>query len=143
MPYFPPSVPNVSNATGTLPVANGGTGNAGAAWTTYAPTVTPGAGSFTTLTTNRAAYMQIGKTVYVEVDITVTSAGTAATSIAITPPVTPNASSHQVLVGREDGVSGLELQWLLATGAVNTYLNTAPAIQNTARYLLGGVYEAA
>ncbi|MEH2706452.1 hypothetical protein DXU06_17075 [Bradyrhizobium elkanii] len=58
---------------------------AGGAWTAYTPVVTAQTGAPTTvLATGR--YLQIGKTVFVEMDITLTKVGTAANSLLASLP---------------------------------------------------------
>jgi hypothetical protein len=56
-----------------------------AAWTAWAPTVTPGSGTFTTVSAS-GAYLVIGKLVHFTVTITITNAGTAAGTMSIPLP---------------------------------------------------------
>jgi hypothetical protein len=63
------------------------------AWSTYTPTVTAGSGTPTTVTAT-GRYKQIGKTVIVEMDITITAIGTAAGSLLATLPVNSSASGR-------------------------------------------------
>lgn len=64
------------------------------AWTTYTPTITSQTGSFTTVSAT-GRYKQNGKTVFVEIDVTITTAGTAAGYLKATLPVT-SASYYYV-----------------------------------------------
>jgi hypothetical protein len=63
------------------------------AWTTYTPTITSQTGTITTSSAT-GRYKQIGKTVFVEVDITVTTAGTGAGSLLATLPLTAAANNY-------------------------------------------------
>ena len=58
------------------------------AWTAYTPTFTAGAGTPTTVTINKARYIQIGKTIHGRIDATVTNHGTASGQLKFTLPVT-------------------------------------------------------
>jgi hypothetical protein len=75
-----------SNVTGTVAVANGGTGDTGTAWTTYTPTITVGTGAITTLGTVSGRYKTIGKTLFISVSAGITTNGTAATSFSFSLP---------------------------------------------------------
>jgi hypothetical protein len=130
--------------TGTIPVANGGTGYSGAAWTAYTPTVTAGSGTFTTvLATGR--FLRIGKIVLVEVDITITTNGTAATSVVFTLPDSTTTAARTVLHGKEftagksvvaSAVSGS------GTLAITNYDATYPGASGN-QIAVAGLYEAA
>ena len=76
--------------SGILPVANGGTGNAGGAWTAYTPVITASTGSFTTVSAT-GYYQVIGKTCFVSVNITITTVGSASGLIYATLPFTSAA----------------------------------------------------
>lgn len=92
-----------SEVSGTLPVANGGTGETGTAWTAYNPTVTSQSGTFTTVSAT-GRYKQIGKIVYAEIDVTITNAGSAAGYMSTTLPVTA-ASNKYVGIAFEYGAT--------------------------------------
>lgn len=63
------------------------------AWTTYTPTVTAQTGTPTTVTaTGRSK--QIGKTIHAEMDVTVTTVGTAAAAMNVTLPLTAAAFKY-------------------------------------------------
>ena len=114
------------------------------AWSTYTPTVTAQAGSITSYTVNSARYQQLGKAVAIEVDITITNAGTASGAAFFTPPVNIAAFTY-VLSGRENGNTGNMLQGFSqgsSSFAVLTYANGSP-IGAGNRIVLTGVYEAA
>ncbi len=57
-----------------------------AVWTTYTPTVTAAVGTCTSCPAT-GRYKQIGKTVFVETDVTVTTLGTASTQMIVTLPM--------------------------------------------------------
>jgi hypothetical protein len=60
-------------------------------WTSYTPTMTAQSGTFTTVSAT-GSYKQIGKTVFYTLEVTITTAGTAAGFIRATLPSTPNSS---------------------------------------------------
>jgi hypothetical protein len=65
--------------------------NAGT-WTQYTPTVTASSGTFTTVA-GAGRYMRIGKTCILNYKVTITTNGTAASSIKVTLPFTPASNS--------------------------------------------------
>lgn len=83
-----------ADVTGTLPVANGGTGDTGTAWTSYTPTIGAGSGTITTPGTTSGAYKQIGKTVHFRFRTAITTNGTAAGTVNVSLPVEPLASTE-------------------------------------------------
>ena len=89
--------------TGTLAVANGGTGDTGTAWASYTPTLSCGAGTLTTSSAT-GAYKQIGKTVFVRFTATITTNGTCATSLNVSLPAAPPAIEQTMAV--RDVVNG-------------------------------------
>jgi hypothetical protein len=69
-------LPLTTGVTGTLPVANGGTGDTGTAWTAYTPTMSSGSGTLTgTTITPSARYKTLGKTTFIEGTIILTNVG--------------------------------------------------------------------
>jgi hypothetical protein len=119
-----------------------------AAWTAYTPTVTAGTGAFTSVSAE-GRYMVVGKTVVLQIVVTITTNGTAATWIDATLPfATANvALNHrQTFTGVEDGVTGFGI----AAYALNNstilrfrkYDATYPGADGN-RIAIGGVYEAA
>ena len=97
-----------------LAVANGGTGDTGAAWTAYTPTVTPGGGSFTTVSAT-GRYKVLGKTVWMEAAITITTVGTATGTLALSLPV-GTVNGDGACVFRDINVSGKTGSGQLAGG---------------------------
>ncbi len=84
--------------TGTLPVANGGTGATTFTPATYSPTY-GGTGSmtFTTVTSTYTKFVQFGKMVHLWIHATGTTGGTANNTITISLPVT--AATSAVIAG--------------------------------------------
>lgn len=85
-----------TGVTGTLPVANGGTGDTGTAWTAY--TLAPTCGT-ATFTINSARQKTMGKTVWFNIDLTITAIGSCTTLLTINLPVTSQAGAG--FAGRE------------------------------------------
>ncbi|WP_454626969.1 pyocin knob domain-containing protein [Bradyrhizobium cenepequi] len=78
-------LPLGTGVTGTLPVANGGTGDTGTSWTSYTPTVTAGSGTFTSVSAT-GRYKIIGKTVFLQITVIITTVGTAAGTVNCSLP---------------------------------------------------------
>jgi hypothetical protein len=107
-----------SNVTGTVAVANGGTGDTGTAWSTYTPTVIATVGTITTLGAVSGRYKQLGKTLFISVTAAITTNGTGAGAISISfPGGMTSAASTQLLHGREDNATGSALQGVVYSGA--------------------------
>jgi hypothetical protein len=111
--------------------------------TAWTPTVTAGTGTITTYVINSAKYQQRGKWIEGHADITITTNGTGAGSIKVTPPVNP-ITNGGVAMGRETVNTGS-----LIGGEVNggqillvTYNNLYPAA-NGSRLVFSFAYEAA
>lgn len=138
---------NTNSAAGSmiytpLFVSAGGTGDTGSAWSTYVPGVTPGGGAFTTLTVNSAHFKQLGKTVWMEIDFTVTAVGTATGRISVALPGTV-AATGAGMVGVENN-SGKGITGSVAAGGGGFSLafydgSTLCATGN--RIIASGVYE--
>lgn len=133
--------PSATNFTGTLPVANGGTGDTGTAYTPYTPSLACGTGTLTTASaTGRSK--SLGKTVFVTITATITTLGTCATNVTASLPSTANSAAQ--LAGRENGVSGKMLQGFVApTSNVATILNydNTFAAASGASLVVSGHYE--
>ena len=119
-----------------LPVAFGGTGDNGSAWTAYSPTVTAGSGAFTTVSA-AGRYKTIGKTVHVEV--TITTIGTAATSMLFTLPL---ASQSGAVLSGINASTGATVSGLVGASGVVVfrYDGAFPAAAGN-QFTLSGVYE--
>lgn len=100
-----------------------------AAWSAYTPTITAGAGAFTTVSAAGRA-QQVGKTLYFSVTITITTNGTAASFINLPLPSGYTAQANTTAVGRAGSVSGKMVQWSIAasgtSGFIVNYDNTYP-----------------
>lgn len=129
--------------TGQLSVARGGTGNAGTAWTAYSPTVASSSGSFGTVSTS-AAYMTLGKTVFLSVVISITANGTAAGLITVTLPF--NAVRRAAFAAAEPALSGCAL-FAVTTSGLNQIIvakyDSTYAGGTGATIAINGVYEMA
>ena len=137
---------NAANiSSGTLPVARGGTGDTGTAWTAYTPTITPGSGSFTTVSAS-GRYKQIGKTVFLRVTVTITTNGTAGTQVDVSLPVANENAEFQVMNGVEVATTGSALSGIIlktsSTLRIRRYDN-AYLGGNGAVLVMEGSYEAA
>lgn len=123
-------------STGTIPTAR-----LGGAWTAYTPSISCASGTITTLGTTTGRWQQLGKTVAVEMDITITTNGSCAGYISPTLPTTTNSAA--AFAGREN-TNGKMLSVSFASGVnqgvVVNYDNTYPG-SSGARIILTGVYE--
>jgi hypothetical protein len=127
----------------TLPVAYGGTGDTGTAWTAFTPNVASTTGAITTLGTVVARYKQLGKTVWVQLDITITTNGTGAGHITTSIPTAGIASSG-CLAGQEINNTGKALSGSIIQGGslIGIFFadGTYPGANNN-RLILSGIYE--
>jgi hypothetical protein len=86
---------DMTNTAGSLATTVTGINgvNQNAAWTTYTPTITAQTGTITTSSAT-GRYKQIGKTTLLEVDVTITTAGTGAQGLRASLPFTAAAFSY-------------------------------------------------
>lgn len=133
------------NVTGTVAVANGGTGDTGTVWTTAATgAITPLVGSGL-VASGTMRYKIIGKTVFIQLAITITTLGTTSGNFVIAGafPVAPYQTA--VIGGRENNVTGSVCFGSVAPGGVNMfagrYDNTLTGFTNGSLILLNGSYE--
>ena len=137
-------ITSLSGLTTPLSVAQGGTGLAGSAWTSYTPTVTSGGGTITSYTVNEAKYEKVGKTVRVRISFTITNVGSASGEIRATLPPSSTSAYGQAVSGVGDGAGGNALMvWMDGAATylrIRNYDNTFYAA-NGYTYLIGGVYE--
>jgi hypothetical protein len=113
------------------------------AWTAYTPTITAGSGTITTKSAT-GRYKQIGKTVFIEINITITTNGSGAGSVVATIPITPSAGFF-ILAGRENAATGKMLQGIIngvSTATIFNYDNSYPGADGGS-LIMTGVYEAA
>jgi hypothetical protein len=113
-------------------------------WTPFTLTATSSAGSITTQTSN-SSYLRIGKTVFLNLGITISNIGTASGSLSFSGlPVAIKRS--QVFYMRETAINGLGLSWTVngPSGQITTAAtNGNIAWANGNQYYGQGVYEAA
>lgn len=77
-------LPLTTGVTGTLAVANGGTGDTGTAWSTWTPTVSSDGGTVTGATiSTTATYKSLGKTVWWQISCTLTAIGSGSPTGAV------------------------------------------------------------
>lgn len=79
-------------------------GGVATSWTAYTPTVTAGSGTFTTASAT-GRFLTIGKLTFVQITVTITTNGTAASTVRATLPNTPGNVTYY-LSGRESTVTG-------------------------------------
>lgn len=126
-----------------LPVASGGTGNAGTAWTAYTPTITSNSGSFTTVSAT-GTYKTLGKTCWFTAAITITTAGTAGGFIGVSLPVT-QVGATLAAYGMEMNSTGYMVKgYIPASGVMQvTKYDNATIIGSGYLIRLTGTYETA
>ena len=113
----------------------------GAAWVSYTPTVTAQTGAIAAATASMR-FREIGRTVMIQVQVTITNAGTATGVLFVTLPKA--ALGTQMIMGRENAINGGALSGVIngSTLSVLYYNNTSP-IATGAQLNLGGSYEEA
>lgn len=133
-----------SEVSGTLPVANGGTGDTGTAFSTWTPTFTEGGGNNSTITLNYARYKTFGKLVVAFLSATVTAANAGTGNLTFTLPVTANGSIPGSVSGRENAVLGYAVTGSLsaATTAFVTKYDATTVLTNTHNPVITIIYEA-
>ncbi len=114
-----------------------------AAWTAYTPTVVSGTGTLTSVAAT-GRYVKVGKIVFVEIDILITTNGTGATYVDATLPFTA-ANNYYILAGRERTITGKMLQGQINNNAhvpIFAYDNSYPGGDGR-DLVVSGIYEAA
>jgi len=88
------------------------------AWTSYTPTITAQTGTITT-SSGTARYKQIGKTIFLTMDITITTAGTGSGSLVLSLPTTAFSAMYvgSVYEYQQSGKSGASF---IFTGGATT-----------------------
>lgn len=112
------------------------------AWSTYTPSLAAGLGALTSTGAGVGRYTQVGKTVFVSMNVAITTNGAGSSSLIVGLPV---ASQGVVaFAGREFAVTGKMLQGFAvaaaATASVQNYDGTYPGVDG-GHYILGGSYE--
>ncbi|PAY05445.1 hypothetical protein CK489_29110 [Bradyrhizobium sp. UFLA03-84] len=133
---------NNTNAAGGLvtspvPVANGGTGDTGTGWTTFTPSPSCGTATFTVAS---ARSKTIGKTTFIELNMTITALGTCTNSITIALPNT--AASSAVISGANLRTGGFAY-FNFGTGGTSAtcILSAGAAYTVNDNVVYSGVYE--
>ncbi len=108
------------------------------AWRTYTPTATCGTATFTL---NSGRLKTLGKTTFVEADISFTAIGTCTNTLSVALPNTSNSAGG--LVGREVALTfkGLNCSFAAAATIANCVQSDLTAFGATSRVQLSGVYE--
>ena len=137
------SLTSATYLTGQLPVANGGTGDSGTAWTAYTPTITANSGSFTTVSAT-GTYKTLGKTCWFTTAITITTAGTAGGFMGVSLPVT-QVGATLAAYGMEMNSTGYMVKgYIPASGVMQvTKYDNATIIGSGYLIRLTGTYETA
>lgn len=118
------------------------------AWTDWTPTITAEGGGPPTVTINTAAYLKLGKLVYIQVDISITAANGSTGVMFVTLPHTPNDSSafFNIGHGRESSVVNelVTASWFsgAAKMGLERYGNTTVIVAGY-RVAVSGVYRVA
>lgn len=112
------------------------------AWTTYSPSVTANAGSFTTISA-AGRYKDFGKTRFIEVEITITSVGTASLSATVPLPNGTSAARGAMIANdANDGTASANGAVTFASGG--SAMTWAPGSGGTFQahtYMISGVLE--
>ncbi len=114
----------------------------GDARSTWTPTVTASAGTFTTVS-GAGRYLQIGKLVIWDATITITTAGTASGSVRLTAPVTARAAGPHCGAGRVAAAGAGATCTLLSTTSIEVFRFDGASITAAGTIVVSGTYEAA
>lgn len=115
-----------------LAVGLGGTGDTGTVWTSYTPTLSAASGTFTTASAT-GRYKAVGKTLFLQINVAITTNGTAAGSVQVTLPAGMTSGpgpGYYDIAGREWNATGTTLNGNIAPSAtvisIQTYNNAYP-----------------
>lgn len=113
------------------------------AYTPYTPTVSASAGTFTTVS-GSGRYKKRGRTVFLNIVVTITTVGTASGSVNVTLPFTP-AAVRQVISGREVAAGKQINGYIPASTSTMQILqyDAATAAASGATLVISGSYESA
>ncbi len=135
----------ISSQAVPIPIADGGTNDTGTVWTAYTPTITTQTGTITALGTVTGRYKTLGKTVFFQVSIAITTNGTGAGSVRATLPLTGAAFEFSIS-GVETALTGKGLAGWTLTSATYVIIifsdGTYPGADGR-RLVVSGVYESA
>jgi hypothetical protein len=130
-----------NGVTGTLPFASVGADTT--AWSTYTPSISAPAGTFTSVSAS-GRYKAIGKTVHVHIEINITTNGTASGHVIATLPGQPVSAA--IFHGRGMLVSGAQLQGTTDASVPQVYIlkydNTYPGASGE-QLNIDGTFEVA
>lgn len=115
----------------------------GSAWSAFTPTVAASSGTFTAASAT-GRYKQLGKLVFFQMVITITTAGTAAGVLTATLPAT--AAAAFTFAGRENNVTGSMVQGNVSTASSLisiTRYDSASIIGDGRAIRISGYFEAA
>ena len=135
-------ITSLGGLTTPLSVPQGGTGDAGTAWTSAACAIVSSAGTLTTAS-GTVRYKIIGKTVFYQIAASITTNGTGSGQLNVSGlPFTFRASSVQMALGRENSVNGKVACFIgfSNAGTLMNYDNTYPGV-NGASLIVNGVGE--
>ena len=109
------------------------------AWTTYTPTPSCGTGTFTSASAT-GRYKQIGKTVFVQAALTVTTNGTCAGNMRMSLPLTSNGNAYALSMF--DNISASTGSAVASTDATTIRMFTVAGAYPTGfNPIVTGVYE--
>lgn len=140
------SVSAATQVTGILPIANGGTGDTGTAWTVFSGgtvSSTSGTGAAGTIA---GKYKTIGKTVFISLTVVISASGTAAGNYITSSgavPVLPLAA-NSVLFMREASLTGTTGFCVIASNGgmtIGRYDNSITGYTTGSQFLISGSYE--
>jgi hypothetical protein len=131
-------LPIDAGTTGTLPIARGGTGDTGTAWT--AITNINASGTACTLTVT-GRQKNIGKTVFYQYDVTVAT-GTCTVNTNMTMNLPDTAQSGAGTAGLENVQGGgAFVTCIILTSGTTINCRSTSALVTTAHYNISGIYE--
>jgi hypothetical protein len=128
-----------------VPVANGGTGDTGSAWTALStPTVTVGAGGAVTTTSVAGSFKTIGKTCFFRLKAVI-SANTATGWLNATLVGAPNTNGEHAFAATWalTGAGGLVGMMSSGTNAINITKTDGSVPTGTGTIYVSGCYETA
>jgi hypothetical protein len=112
-------ITSLTGLTTPLSVVQGGTGDNGSAWAAFTPTAQPTSGAFESVTTS-GRYKTIGKTVFVQITVTIANNGTGSGFIRINglPFAGGGPTGAQyALAGRESSQVGFNVNCSVPSGS--------------------------
>lgn len=118
---------------------------------TFTPVVTFASGSGATFSAQNGRYIKIGKLVWINIDVTLSSKGTGSGAVTITGlPLTSVAVLQPIAVGFASVTLSKTVTAVVASSSttVTVYADMVAALDgaavtNTSRFIIGGCYEAA